>query len=53
MTWHFEGLKLLSKSFSHFSRLSRSFCMISDLSCLSRARYIAVSSVNNLTLDLT
>ena len=43
MTWHFEGLKLMSQSFSHFSRLSRSFCRISELSFLSRARYIAVS----------
>ena len=36
-----------------FSQFSRSFCRISELACLSRARYMAVSSVNNRTLDLT
>ena len=53
MTWHLEGLKLMSQSFSQFSRISRSFCRISESACLSRARYMAVSSANNRTLDLT
>ena len=52
-TWHIEGLKLMSQSFSQFSKISRSFCRISKSAWLSRARYMAVSSANNLTLDLT
>ena len=53
MTWHFEGLKLIFQSFSHLSRASMSLCRISELSCLSGARYMAVSSANNQILDLT
>ena len=53
LTWDLEGLKLMSQNFSHFSRISRSFCRISELACLSRARYRAVSSADNRTLDLT
>ena len=49
----FGGIKLMSQRFSAFSRLSRSFCRISESACLSRARYMAVSSANNPTLDLT
>ena len=40
----FQGLKFMSQSFLQFSRLSKSFCMIYESSCLSRARYMAVSS---------
>ena len=47
MTWHLEGLKLMSQSFSKFSRITRSFCRIPESACLSRARYMAVSSANN------
>ena len=44
----FEGLKFISHIFSHFS-FWRSWPSICEL----RARYIAVSSVKSLTLDLT
>ena len=53
MTWHFEGLKLITQSFIYFSRLSMSFCRITELDCLPMARCMAVASANNLTLDLT
>ena len=49
----FKGIKAHIPELSHFSRASRSFCRISELACLSRARYMAVLSANNLTLDLT
>ena len=53
MTWHFEGLKFMSKSFSQSSRLMRYCLSISDSESQVIARYIAVSSANNLTRDLT
>ena len=53
MTWHLEGLKFISQSFSHFSSCSRSFCRISESAWKDRARYMTVLSANKRTLDFT
>ena len=51
--WHLDGLKLMSHRCSHLSRVQRSFCRVIESPSELIAKYMAVSSANSLTLDLT
>ena len=48
-----DGLKLMSHRCSHFSRMKSSFSRVIDSTSELIARYMAVSSAESLTLDLT
>ena len=52
-TRHLDGLKLISRRRSHFSRVKRSFCRVIDSPFELIARYMAIPSAKSLTLDLT
>ena len=52
-TWHLEGLNCVSHIFSHCSRHVRSVCMPWSSVVELIAKYMAVSSAESLTLDLT